>query len=217
MNKDTRVDAKTITEVQSESLNPSGRYGPLVARVPVIISQSKVNISINSEVSLDHTVLDIRDCTRNVYLTQCSLLDMGNKRHGKVHISGCINESIEYAASEKNPNSAELCFKNIKIPFEFAAKIEYCSRPMFITPNKFITVGIPSVPNQSMSGEKLFCELENSEICEADIIKKSSFPKENDLHTFDTLIEYMVVSITFTILQWQQVSIPRSLPYNPPY
>lgn len=212
--KDTKIESKTIAEVQSESIMPSGRYGPLVARIPVIISQSKVHVNVNSEICLDHKVIDIRNCTRSVFLTRCSLINMGDKRHGKVHLSGFINENIEYTTSQSVEGNfqSELYFKTIKIPFEFAAKIDYCTRPIFPTPNRFISVSLSSFPNQSASKENFLCQLDESDICEADIIRKNVSTK--DLSTFDTLKECLVLSITFTILQWQQVSIPRFVPYN---
>jgi len=81
--KDTKIESKTIAEVQSESIMPSGRYGPLVARIPVIISQSKVHVSVNSEICLDHKVIDIRNCTRSVFLTHCTLLIWATKDTAK--------------------------------------------------------------------------------------------------------------------------------------
>lgn len=215
-NKDINVEAKTINEIQSESILPSGRYGPLVARIPVIISQSKVHISINTEISLDDSAVDIRNFKRSVHLNQCSLLDMGDKRHGKVYLSGYIDESIEYTAFQSidDKSSTKLCFKTVKIPFDFAAKIEYCTRPSLLISNKFISVSLSSSLNQSSTKECLLCQLDEADIYEADIIKKSMFSK--DSNTFDTITEYLVLYITFTILQWQQVSIPRGLPYNSP-
>jgi len=214
--KDISVEAKTITEIESESIIPSGRYGPLVARIPVIISQSKVHININTEISLDDRAIDIRNCKRSVFLNKCSLLDMGDKRHGKVYISGYIDESIEYTSFQSidDTGSTKLCFKAVKIPFEFTAKIDYCTRPVFLTSNRFISVNLSSSINQSATKEGLLCQLDEAEICEADIIKKSLFA--NDNNTFDTLTEYLVLYITFTILQWQQVNIPRGIPYNSP-
>lgn len=212
--KDIRIEAKTITEVQSESMIPTGRYGPLVSRIPVIISQSKVHFSINTEIPLDQGAIDIRNCTRTVSLNQCSLLDLGDKRHGKVYLSGYINENIEYSAfnSIGDNNSSLLCFKAVKIPFEIAAKIDYCSRPTLLSSNKFIPVCLNSSLNQSIAKEGFICQLDDVEICEADIIKKRLKSKESS--TFDALSEYLIVYITITILQWQQVTIPRNLPYN---
>lgn len=214
--KNTTVESKTITEVQSESIIPLGRYGPLVARIPVIITQSKVHISINTEISLDHEAIDIRNCTRTVSLSQCSLLDLGDKRHGKVYLNGYINENIEYATFQSlaDSSTSKLCFKAVRIPFEFSAKIDYCTRPTTLTSNRLVPVNLSLSSDQSLSKEGFMCQLDEAEICEADIIKKSLIPKNNN--SFDTLTEYLVVYITFTLLQWQQVSIPRCLPYNSP-
>lgn len=223
-NKDPRVETKTITESQSEPIWLSGRYGPLIARIPVIISQSKIHINIKSEVYLDRFVVDIRNYSRKVFLTQCKLLDLGNKRQGKIHLNGHINESIEYASqnntSDKSLNSADICYKTFKVPFECAAKIEYSTRPMFKTANQFISVSLPEMVNETenlnLSRERFFGELDDVTICESDILRENTLSEDNDNDNqiFDALVEYMIVSITFTLLQWQQVSIPRNLPYN---
>jgi len=212
--KDKKIESKTIAEVQSESIIPSGRYGPLVARIPVILSQAKVNVSISSEICLDHKATNIINRTRSVFLTQCSLLDIGDKRHGKVHLNGYINESIEYTACQcvDNNSPSELYFKTIKIPFEFATKIDYCTRPTFLTPNKFISVNVSSLLNQAFAGTNLLCQLDNTQISESDIISKNICPTDSKAYT--SLTECLVVSITFSLLQWQQVSIPRFFPYN---
>lgn len=216
-------EARTITEVQSESICPAGRLGPLVARIPVIISQTKVHINIESKVSLDHSVVAIRNCSRNVYLTHCKLLDLGNKKQGKIYLNGYISENIEYAAANSVRNrrtSAEVRYKTVKIPFECATKIEYCTRPVFKTPNEFINVGLPemekTLEDTYLSGERMFCELEEVSIREADDLMENPLPEENSMDepAFDTLTEYMVVSITFTLLQWQAISISRNSPYN---
>nr|WP_010250121.1 hypothetical protein [Acetivibrio cellulolyticus] len=223
-NKEVRVESKTITEIESEPISPTSRYGPLVARIPVIISQSKVHINIESEIYLGHSVVDIRSCSRNICLTQCKLLDTGNKKSGKIFLNGYIIENLEYAAKDCSESeifsSAEIFYKEIKIPFEFSAKIEYSARPVFKTSNRFISVSLPEMSNEhgnfNLSKERLFCELEETDIREADIARKNIFPKDssNDDNTFDTLIEFITVSIIFTLLQWQQVSIPMYIPYN---
>jgi len=46
--KEFKVETRTITEVQSEPIYPTGRCGPVLARIPVVISQSKVHIDIES-------------------------------------------------------------------------------------------------------------------------------------------------------------------------
>ncbi|MFZ5989608.1 MAG: hypothetical protein ACOYWZ_21125 [Bacillota bacterium] len=222
----TLCEARTITEIQSESIWPAGRYGPLVARIPVIISQTKVHINIESKVDLDHSVLAIRNCSRNVFLTQCKLLDIGDKKHGKVHLNGYISESIEYAASnciKDTKLGADIRYKTVKVPFECATKIEYCSRPVLKTPNQFISVRLPetekAVGDLFLSRERMFCELEEVSVAESDKIRVYTSLKNtgSDDHVPDTLIEYMIISVTFTLLQWQSVSISRPSPYNAQY
>lgn len=226
--KEFKVETRTITEVQSEPIYPTGRCGPVLARIPVVISQSKVHIDIESRVCFDHSVFDIYSHSRNIYLTQCKLLDMGNKRYGKIYLNGYVSENIAYAAycmkgreyGNKKSTSADMLYKTLKVPFECVAKIEYCTSPVFKTSNGFIPVALPDKENSPedsyFSGERLFCELDEASICESNVERKKLFSRINaGEDSFDTLTEYLVLSITFTLLQWQQVRIPGYFPNNP--
>jgi len=129
--KEFKVETRTITEVQSEPIYPTGRCGPVLARIPVVISQSKVHIDIESRVCFDHSVFDIYSHSRNIYLTQCKLLNMGNKRYGKIYLNGYVSENIAYAAycmkgreyGNKKSTSADMLYKTLKVPFECVAKL----------------------------------------------------------------------------------------------
>ncbi|HOM02604.1 MAG TPA: hypothetical protein PLH43_07245 [Acetivibrio sp.] len=226
--KEFKVETRTITEVQSEPIYPTGRCGPVLARIPVVVSQSRVHIDIESMVCFDHSVLDIYSHSRSIYLTQCKLLNMGNKRYGKIYLNGYVSENIAYAAyglkdreyGNKKGTSADMLYKALKVPFECVTKIEYCTSPVFKTSNGFIPVALPdkenSPENSYFLGERLFCELDEASICESNVERKKRFSGVNAKgDSFDTLTEYLILSITFTLLQWQQVRIPGYLPNNP--
>lgn len=227
-NKEVSVETRTITEIQSEPICATGRFGPVIARIPVVISQSKVHISIESEVCFGHSVLEICSYSRNVYLTGCKLLNLGNRRHGKIYLNGHVSEKIEYAADclkdkgckDKTPKPSDMLYKTLKVPFECLTKIEYCTRPVFKTSNGFIPVGLVNVSNNHdapcFSNGRFFCELDEAAICESNLIRENVPHGDNvgDLCAFDTLTEYMVVSVSFSLLQCQQVRVPGYFPYN---
>lgn len=182
--KEFKVETRTITEVQSEPVYPTGRCGPVLARIPVVVSQSKVHIGIESKVCFDHSVLEIYSNSRKVYLTQCKLLNTGNKRYGKIYLNGYVSENIAYATyclkdreyGNKKNTSADVLYKALKVPFECVTKIEYCTFPVFKTSNGFITVALPdkeNIPEDSyFSGERFFCELDEASICESNVERK---------------------------------------------
>lgn len=229
-NKEVKVETRAITEIESEPIYPTGRCGPVLARIPVVVSQSKVHIDIESKVCFDHSVIDIYSHSRNVYLTECKLLNLGSKRYGKIYLNGYVSENIAYAANclndrgyeDNKSTSADMLYKTFKLPFECVTKIEYCTCPVFKTSNKFIPVALPDKENNLedsyFTDERLFCELDEASICESNVARKKRFSGINrgeDICAFDTLTEYMVLSMTFTLLQWQQVRIPGYYPNNP--
>jgi hypothetical protein len=225
---DELCKSKTITESESENLQPSGRYGPLIARIPVIISQSKVHINVESSINFEDCIIDIRSCTRHIHMTRCQLLDAGNRRTGKVYLSGYIKESIEFAAVRNIKGKCihgDMCFKVVKIPFECAAKIDYCTRPIIKSNNRFISVNLTDIEkaaeesyitqanhvhqNVGACFERMFFDLEDTSIIESHEVNKNIIP-ENEviINTCNTVTKHLTISITFSLLQWQSVSIP---------
>ena len=225
---DTLCKSKTIAESESENIQPAGRYGPLIARIPVIISQSKVHINVESSINFEDSIIDIRSQTRHIRMTHCKLLDTGNRRTGKVYLNGYIKENIEYAAVRNVKGKCihgDMCFKVVKIPFECAAKIDYYTRPIIKANNRFITVNITDMENAAEEShiiqtnhvhqkvgvcfERMFFELEESSIIESDDINKNISP-ENEviINTCNTVTKHLTISVRFSLLQWQSVNIP---------
>ena len=227
-------DSRTITEVQSESVQPTSHDGPLIARIPVLVSKNKVHINVKVNVNLEYSATAIRNCTRDVFITQCKLLDLDNRKNGKLYLNGYLRENIEYAAANNVRDrrySGEIRYKVVKIPFDCTTKIEYYSAPTLKAKNCFINIALSAINNvpenqydaaaalnlESHSSKpgygsaNMFCELnevnirESGDLCGTALSGKITA----DNRTSDTFAEYNVISITFTIAQWQWVNIPR--------
>ena len=227
-------DSRTITEVQSESVQPTCHDVPFIARIPVLVSKNKVHINVKVNVNLDYFVTAIRNCTRDVFITQCKLLDLDNQKNGKLYLNGYLRENIEYAAANTIRDrrySGEIRYKVVKIPFECTTKIEYYSAPTIKAKNRFINIALSAIGNtpddayNAAAAQKLeshsskpgygsanmFCELNEVNIQESDDLCETTLSDKKTAgnHTSDTFSEYIVISITFTIAQWQWVNIPR--------
>lgn len=234
-------EAKTIIESESETLKPMGRSGPLLVRMLVALSQTRVHIHIESRIQLDQAAVDIRNCKRNAYLTRCKLFDAGNKRNGKIYLNGYIKESLEYASiAEDNEGriKGNMRYMTIKIPFECAAKIEYYIPPSIrkeagLMPVELLgAVGRSdetspvqwedktcSLPQGVSNADRIYCEVEDVRIVEADMMKFGKNSEKNQFyeHTFDSVVEQLSVSITFTLLQKQLVNFPKYSSYSGQY
>jgi hypothetical protein len=239
---ETVCESRTITEVQSESVQPTGRYGPLIAQIPVLVSKNKVDIHVEVNFNLEFSMTAIRNCTRDVSITQCKLLDLGNQKNGKLYLNGYIRENIEYAAANAikyRNNSGEIRYKVVKVPFECTAKIDYYTAPTVKAKNRFINIGLSAIgkipenpydaattqnlefycPGSGYRSANMFCELDEVNILESHDLRETALSenKTADKRSFDTFAEYIVISITFTLAQWQWVNIPRHSVYNGQY
>lgn len=232
---ETLIETKAIVECESHPLQPSGRYGPLIARVPVNISKNKLHIYVESVIPLNHPAAAVRSCTKEFFLNQCKLLDIAGKKQGKLYIKGYIRESIEYAApahESKLQNSGDIRYQTVKLPVECTVKIDYITPPLLKSANRFINIGLPFTGTYDQSSnpylhmhwisnnmynlaENMFCELEHISITEGDMMDRTiaNEHRQASAHLFDTVIEYCVVAITLTLWQWQPVNIPRYSAY----
>ena len=224
-------DARTITECQSETIRPAGRNGPLIARIPVIISQAKVHIHVQAKLKLEQPIVSIRGCKRNVFATSCRLMDMGNKRNGKLYIEGFIKESIEYADGEyvdERECGGYIRFATFKVPFECTAKIEYYVFPVLETSDRLIPVKMLGVCGCNENGysssivqseeqyNSLYCHLDDITIKSTDIAKDQWYDHGNSFSKRGTrsIAEHLMISAKLTVMQEQLINIPLNLHYN---
>lgn len=229
--------SKTLTECPGQDINPMGKHGPLVAKIPVVIAEKRIQIDIESVIRLEEPAIEIKRIKKNIFLTQCKLLPRsgmtsdGKIKSGKLFLKGYIRKNIEYATAKcyKGDNivSGDIRHTTVNIPFECITLINYVVPPVFCTRGTQSELEIfdPCVLGKDMREqdfvdfecftERPYCELEDVKIVEVDIEKDLGCHEtrccdccEDKFESFQTITEKMVVYLRLKVLQNQQVIIP---------
>lgn len=228
--------SKTLTECPGQDINPSGKYGPLVAKIPVVIAEKIIQIDIESVIKLEEPAIEIKRIKKNIFLTQCKLLPRsgmtcdGKIKSGKLFLKGYIRKNIEYATAKCHRDdkivSGDIRHTTVNIPFECITLIKYAVPPVFCTRETQSELEIfdPCVLGKDMREqdfvdfecftERPYCELEDVKIVEVDIEKDIDGHDmdccccEDKFEAFQTITEKMVVYLRLKVLQNQQVVIP---------
>lgn len=220
LKNDIHCETRVITESSSQPCKVSGRSGSMVVRLPVVISRSRISISINARLQFDRYLLDIRNCKRELRLERCKLLDMGNARSGKLFMEGCVQERIEYVdagCQDGKDFSGVLRYTTVEIPFACSTRIDYCQTPVLKNGKSagFVRVSAgsarqcgPDMPMESGNGDAvaeggIYYDIENMEISAS----TTRGPCPLDSEIFKEAEELMVVSVTILLLQEQLVNI----------
>lgn len=217
------IDSYTINECISTSSEKFPHY-----KVPVIISEFKAQIDLESRIKLCEPAIEIKRIKKNVFLTQCRLV-AGTR---KVFISGYVRKNIEYATMNCYNNSAicgDIKHTTVHVPFKCVTEIMKMREPEIHPnePSKMLNYYDGNNMGSSMKeidmfseeifNEKVYCELVSAKIYEADIIEDckniSSALRE---HTFQNFIEKEVIYLTIKLLQNQQICEERE-PKCPSY
>lgn len=229
--------SKTLTECPGQDITPTGKKGPLVAKIPVVIAEKRVQIDVESVIKLEEPAIEIKRIRKNVFLTQCKLLPMsgmtndGKITTGKLFLKGFVRKNIEFATAKCNKDnkiiSGDIRHTTVKVPFECITLITFAVPPEFCTRINQTEVEIfdPCILGKDMREqnfvdfecftERPFCELEDARIIEIDVEKDCDCHDtrccdccEDKLETFQTITEKMVVFLRLKVLQNQQVTIP---------
>lgn len=240
------IASKTLSECPNEKLEPFGKHGPLVAKIPVVLAEPNIQIDVESVIKLEEPALEIKRIKKNLFLTQCKVIAIFEEKdgkhggkcvYGKLFLKGFVRKNIEYATLrntcfENGCISGDIRHTTCNIPFECVTKID------FVNPPEIFGSGFTSEVENFASGfkscelcshpllghdpceqefkhlevfsEKVFCELVQAKIFEADIYDgvKSS-PECFNEHTFESFTEKMVIFLQIKLLQNQQVKIPH--------
>lgn len=160
------VESRTLPECPSESLEPIGRCGPLVAKIPVVLAEPKIQIDVEAEIKLNEPALEIKRIKKNVFLSQCKLIIFWDSKHdrhdgkdkdekndefrheekhkvGKLFISGFVRKNIEYATYNSKYHGTECLRGEIHhttcdVPFECVTKVHFVTPPVVFN-NGFTT------------------------------------------------------------------------------
>jgi len=231
--------ARTVPECENEPIRPVGINGPLVAKIPVVIAEPRIQIDVESEIELEESAIEIKRIKKNLFVEQCKLINIGDPKKGKLFISGFVRKNIEFATAdckghEKSGISGDIRHTTVKVPFECVTRLEFVNPPIFCksgftTETEIFTNKIETCDpcaerilgrdfchqdfkNVECFSEKVFCELEEVKIFEEDI-RKNPVPLGCDFpteQTFKKFIEKMVIFVKIKVLQNQQVNIPYS-------
>ncbi|NRZ98884.1 CsxC family protein [Clostridium tetanomorphum] len=214
-------DSTTLTECDNKYRIPMGRTGPLIVKVPVVLSDVEVQVDLESEIRLDENALDIKTIDKNICLTQCKLIPYTNK----LFIGGYVQKNIQYSTidcTNKTSISGNIQHTTINIPFKCVTKIKFSKQPIY---GKYYKEKLNALDKNMMCKdskedswihynklyEPVYCELEYAKILETDILdRKCRFDnKDTNEKTFQEIIEKMVVFIRLKVLQKQQIYIPE--------
>ncbi|WHH59603.1 CsxC family protein [Petroclostridium sp. X23] len=234
-------EAVTLNECSNECTKPIGEFGPLVAKIPVVIAEPEVQIDVESIIELEQPALEIKRIKKNVFLTQCKLIDTDSHKSGKLFLSGYVRKNIEYATVGCEPNdngaiSGDIVHTTVNVPFRCVTKIHYINPPVtcktgFSKEIQYFTdqlVGCDPCAQNIMGRnpceqdfqhyecftERVFCELEDVKIFEEDI-HRNPMSLGCDFpaeHVFESFTEKMVLFVKLKVLQKQQVYVPE--PYK---
>jgi len=100
------IKSETLTECPNEFLTPKGFNGPFVGKIPVVLAEPVIQVDVESVIQLEEPALEIKRVKKNLFITQCKLIDTGfdyeckGKRTGKLFLSGYVRKNIEYATAD---------------------------------------------------------------------------------------------------------------------
>jgi len=215
------LESSTLNECNNKHYIPMGRTGPLIAKIPVVLSDLEVQIDVESEIKLQEAALDIKTVDKHVYLTQCKLVPYTNK----LFIAGYVQKNIQFSTincANKTSVSGNIQHTTVNIPFKCATKIQFSQRPIYGEEYKkrlnSLDKNMLGKDQQEESWihynklyEPIYCELEYARILETDIINGSYHHSTDSHHEkgICEVVEKMVIFIRLKVLQNQQICIPE--------
>jgi hypothetical protein len=215
------VDSSTLNECSNQNYIPMGRTGPLVAKIPVVLSDVEVQIDLESQIKLAERILDIKTVDKHVCLTQCKLIPYTNK----LFISGYIQKNIQFSTincSNETSSSGNIQHTTVNVPFKCVTKIKFSKEPFYGKQYKKRLNALDksmfskdqeedSWIHYSKLYEPIYCELEHARILETDFLNPACDYPNDSSHDKITgeIVEKMVVYIRLKVLQKQQVCIPE--------
>lgn len=227
-----------LSESVNEGIKPIGINGPLVAKIPVVIAEPVIQVNNESVLRLEEPALEIKRIKKNVYLTQCKLIDTNSPKSGKLFISGFVRKNVEYAtadaqSAERGSISGDIRHSTFRVPFSCVTEVYYDNPP--ITRNSGFSKEIEIFTNklagcdpcaQHIIGQdpceqdfehfesftdRIYCELVDVKIFEEDVHQDPEFLgcEFPNEQVFQRFVEKMVLYIKVKVLQRQQVNVPK--------
>jgi len=222
------INSETLGECESKFYDPVGICGPLVAKVPVVLSDVNVQIDIEADIRLEEPAFDIKAIDKKVCITQCHLVPCSNK----LFIGGYVQANIQYSTIRcinETSISGDIRHTTVNIPFKCVTKVKFDRKPVFgrsyeeelnVVDNKMTCLDEEeeSRIHSQKFFEKIFCELEWAKIIESTLLDRNirCTGKFKGERCFKEFTEKMVVYVRIKVLQNQPVYIPKSY-WHPSY
>lgn len=206
----------------------------VVAKIPVVLAELKIQINVSSFIKLPEPALEIKTIKKRLKIVQCRLLQNTNM----LFIKGFVRKNIDYSTKEKCSNKKGVCGDirhcTVDVPFECTTPVDFNGKdpkPVIFNRSKefeyFREQELPSnfpEKEQLLAGdlsqfnqesteyfnELPFCELIKSRIVEFDELldrRPLYGPAPFEEKEFKEIEEKMVIYLTLKILQKRQVKI----------
>ena len=230
------ISSQTLPLSSGVNVIPVGINGPLVVKIPVVLTETEIQIDVEAELKLKEAFYEIKRIKKNVYLTQCTLLPRSGRivdgvlETGKLFISGYIRKNIEYATADcvgGKGVSGRIAHSTIDTKFTAVTEVQY-SVPPIVNPHgvqteidllrsstchdcKDVSMGKSlcelSFEENTIFTENPYCELESVRIFEEDLSRE---PIKHPAKLYNKIVEKMVIYVRLKVLQLQQVNIPMA-------
>lgn len=229
------VKAVTLPECSSSMSNPKGIDGPLVGKIPVVIAEPTIQVVVEACVDLPEPAFEIKRIKKNLFITQCKLIDLGKFGKGKLFLSGYVRKNIEYATPDKvckkdNSISGDIKHLTVNVPFTCVSEIYYTVSPKIRyqgisrqasfnqecvstgCKNDMLIGRMPCddyyVMNETFN-EPVYCELEEADFYENDLHHCKKHCKDDfpGECVFEKITEKLVIQVRLKLIQNQQVNI----------
>lgn len=193
------LKSETLPECSNEQKVPKGITEPVIGKIPVVLAEPVIQVDVESVIKLEEPAIEIKRIKKNLFITQCKVVNIGCENAAKLFLSGYVRKNIEYATSDCYGHKGESISGDIKhttvqVPFRCVTKVSFDSPAIFNyqQPPREASLFFEQKKGkdcceQSILGsnpceqnfehfecfnEEIFCELEESKIYEVDIHKK---------------------------------------------
>lgn len=215
--EDILMDSSTSMKVKSNTLDilpniskiPTGNKNGVIAKIPVVLAQLVIPISIISSMDLPKEALEIKDIEKRLKLQECILLQPTNI----LFMKGFISKSIDYSTVESS-NSEGVCGKfhthKIDIPFECSTAVDFFTKPMDPIENtkELFQYNDMDLSEFHQISEKFFNEIPFCKLLSTQIVEFNELiHSKNSTNLFIQIQEQMVIEIKIEVLQNQPVVI----------
>lgn len=207
--KDTLIEPSIPTKAKSKTLDicknlpqtPIGITNGVIARIPVVLAQLIIPLSLTSTIDLPKSAIEIKSIKKSLRLTKCILLQPTNI----LFIKGFVHKSIEYYAkpsSNLKRKRGNINCHTIALPFECSTAVVFFTQPLDPIASTKELSGFNQI-NQEFLNENPFCKLLSSKIIEFD----ESIDSKESKKTSIQIQEKMIIELRLEVLQNQPIVI----------